>query len=138
MVRPPMIVTHEGGKKFAIQVRDHRLLVDQPVSAGGEDAAPMPLELLGSAVGSCVALYVQQFCEARGLAYEGMQVEVRQYGAKDPGRIGRFEVRVKLPEALPERYVAVVERVARSCPAHHTLALGAEVDIAVEQPSGVG
>lgn len=134
-MRTPMIVTHEGGKKFALETRGHRLVVDQPEGAGGEDVGPMPIELLGAALGTCVALYVQQFCEARGLEHTGMRVEVQQYGARDPGRIGRFEVRVKLPEALPERYADVVERVARSCPAHHTLALGAEVDIGVEQPA---
>jgi putative redox protein len=129
-MRPPMVVRHEGGMKFATRIRGHRLVVDQPGPGG--DAGPMPIELLGAALGSCVALYVQQFCESRGLAYEGMGVEVTQHGARDPGRIGRFEVRVKLPEALPARYAEMVERVARSCPAHHTLAMGAEVDIGVE------
>jgi len=64
--RPPMVITHEGGVKFAAQIRGHKLIVDQPVGGGGEDSAPMPLELLGAGLGTCVALYVQQFCHARG------------------------------------------------------------------------
>jgi putative redox protein len=135
MAREPMVVTHEGGKKFATQIRGHRVVVDQPAGAGGEDAAPMPLELLGAGLGSCVALYVQQFCEARELAHEGMRVEVWQRGAREPNRIGTFEVRVTLPEALPARYAEAIQRVARSCPAHHTLVEGAEVQISVESPA---
>jgi putative redox protein len=131
MPRAPLVVTHEGGMKFATQIRGHRLIVDQPVGAGA-DEGPMPIELLGASLGSCVALYVQQFCHSRGLPYEGMRVEVEQFGAQNPGRVGRFGVRVKLPEALPPHYAAMVERVAQSCPAHHTLAHGAEVDVAVE------
>jgi putative redox protein len=130
--RPPMVITHEGGVKFAAQIRDHRVMVDQPQGGGGEDSAPMPLELLGASLGTCVALYVQQFCHARGLPYEGMRVEVEPRGAQ--GRIGRFDVRVVMPEPLPPQYAQLLERVAQSCPAHNTLAHGAEVAVAIQQP----
>lgn len=139
MAKEPMVVTHEGGLKFATEIRGHRVVVDQPAGAGGADEGPMPLELLGASLGSCVALYVRQFCESRGLDYEGMRVEVQQRGARDPNRIGLFEVRVVLPVELPPHYGEMVERVARSCPAHHTLAHGAEVAIAVEvEPAVTG
>lgn len=134
--RPPMVITHEGGVKFAAQIRQHRLMVDQPLRGGGDDSAPMPLELLGAALGTCVALYVQQFCHARGLKYEGMRVEVDPQGAQ--GRIGRFDVRVVLPEALPPQYEQMLERVAKSCPAHNTLAHGAEVVVEIQHPAQVG
>jgi uncharacterized OsmC-like protein len=131
-----MVITHEGGVKFAAQIRQHRLMVDQPLRGGGDDSAPMPLELLGAALGTCVALYVQQFCHARGLKYEGMRVEVDPQGAQ--GRIGRFDVRVVLPEALPPQYEQMLERVAKSCPAHNTLAHGAEVVVEIQHPAQVG
>jgi len=134
--RPPMVITHEGGVKFAAQIRGHRVLVDQPAAGGGEDSAPMPLELLGASLGTCVALYVQQFCQARGLPYAGMRVEVDSRGAQ--GRIGQFDVRVTLPEALPAHYAQMLERVARSCPAHNTLVHGAEVAVQIEAPVPVG
>ena len=82
--RQPITVTHEGGVKFAAQIRAHRVLVDQPVRGGGEDSAPTPLELLGASLGTCVALYVQQYCDSRGLPYAGMSVEVEQLGATNP------------------------------------------------------
>jgi putative redox protein len=130
-----MIITHEGGVKFAAQIRGHRVVVDQPASGGGQDSGPMPIELLGASLGTCVALYVQQFCHARSLPYAGMRVEVDPRGAH--GRIGRFDVRVVLPEALPPHYAQMLERVARSCPAHNTLTQGAEVAVTIEQPAAV-
>lgn len=129
--RGAMVVTHEGGLKFATQIRGHRLVVDQPAGVG-EDAGPMPLELLGASLGTCVALYVQQFCHARGLDYEGLRVEVEPYGAQNPSRIGQFAVRVLLPGALPPQYAGMLERVARSCPAHNTLTHGAEMTLEIE------
>jgi uncharacterized OsmC-like protein len=136
-VRVPLVITHEGGLKFAAQVRSHRILVDQPLVAGGEDAGPMPIELLGVSLGTCVALYVQQFCESRRLAYDGMRVEVEQHSARNPNRIGEFIVRVVLPGEIPDQYAALLERVAASCPAHHTLAMGATVNVQIETVAAV-
>lgn len=132
--RDPIVVTHDGGLRFAAQVRSHRVLVDQPRGAGGLDSAPMPIEMLGVSLGTCIALYVQQFCQARGLSTEGMRVEVDQVGARNPNRVGEFIVRVILSEPLPPPYAEMLERVARSCPAHHTLEHGAEVSIRIETP----
>lgn len=131
-VRQPIVVTHEGGVRFVAQVRSHRVLVDQPRHAGGDDAGPAPIELLGASLGTCVALYVQQFCHARGLPTDGMRVEVDTVGAANPNRIGRFTVRVSLPTQLPPHYAEMIERVARSCPAHNTLGHGAEVVVSIE------
>jgi uncharacterized OsmC-like protein len=133
--RAPIVVTHEQGVRFAPQIGSHRIVVDQPVRGGGEDSGPSPIELLGTALGTCVALYVQQFCHARELPYDGLRVEVEQQGATNPARIGRFVVRVMLETELPEHYAAMLERVARSCPAHGTLAHGAEVTVLIETPT---
>lgn len=136
--RQPIVVTHEGGLRFAAQVRSHRLIVDQPASAGGQDAGPMPVELLGVSLATCVALYAQQFCHVRNLPYEGLRVELDQHGARNPNRVREFLLRVQLPHALPAQYVESFERAIRSCPAHHTLAHGAAVSIEVEVPESAG
>ena len=132
----PIVVTHDGGVKFTAQVRSHRITVDQSYRGGGTDSAPSPIELLGTALGTCVALYVQQFCSARSLPCQGMRIEVDQHHAANPTRIGRFTVRVILPGGLPRSYVAMLERVARSCPAHNTLTMGAEVDVEIQAAGG--
>ena len=136
--RSPIVVTHDGGVKFSAQIRTHRVIVDQPIRGGGEDAGPAPIELLGASLGTCVAQYVQQFCHALGLPYDGMRVEVEQHGAGNPNRIGTFVVRVLLAHELPEEYAAMLERVARSCPAHNTLVNGAEVQVTIETESTAG
>lgn len=135
--RPAMVITHEGGLRFVAQVRSHRIVVDQPSHAGGDDAGPMPVELLGASLGTCIALYVKQFCQSRGLPYDGMRVELEQHGAQNPNRIGEFVVRVVLPTALPEHYATLLERVVKSCPAHNTLEHGAAVKVTIETAGAV-
>jgi uncharacterized OsmC-like protein len=137
VVRAPLVITHESGLKFAAQVRSHRVVVDQPLGAGGDDAGPMPIELLGVSLGTCIALYVQQFCESRGVAYDGMRVEVEQHHVRNPSRIGDFKVRVVLPTELPAHHAALLERVATSCPAHNTLEMGAAVAVRIETGAAV-
>ena len=132
--KQPIVVTHDGGKRFLAKVGNHVLTLDQPVHAGGEDTGPSPVQLLGVSLGACVALYVQQYCESRKLPYEGMRVEVAQYGERNPNRIGQFSVRVMLPHELPLDHADKLEVVARSCPAHNTLDRGAAIDLEIEAP----
>jgi uncharacterized OsmC-like protein len=134
----PIVVTHERGVRFSAQIRQHRVAVDQPARAGGEDTAPTPIELLGASLGTCIAFYVQQYLRARSLPFEGLRVEVQQHSAKDPARIGWFEARVILPGDLPAHHLELLDRVARSCPAHGTLVHGADVDVRLEVASPVG
>lgn len=135
--RPPIVVTHMAGAAFAAQVRSHRVVVDQPLRSGGADTGPTPIELLGVSLGTCVALYVQQFCHARALPYEGLRIEVEPHSGSTPGRIERFVVRVILGSELPEHYVAMLERVAQSCPAHNTLTHGVDMAVLIEQAVAV-
>jgi putative redox protein len=134
---PPIVVTHEDGVRFAAQIRSHRIVVDQPREAGGEDAGPMPLELIATSLGTCVALYAKQFLGSRGLPYAGMRVEVGQRGASNPNRIAEFDIRVILPMPLPPGNAEMLDRVVRSCPAHHTLTHTPRVEIAIETASPV-
>src|SRR6476620_624217 len=120
----PIVVRHTGGTRFVARARSHEIVTDQTQRSGGAYSGATPLELLGAALGSCMALYVQQFCEVRDLPYVGMKVEVRQKNEKGPNRVGEFSVKVVLPQELPEQYMSVLERVVQSCPVHNTLLAG--------------
>ena len=95
----------------------------------------MPLELIGAALGSCIALYVQRFLHVRNLPYHGMRVEVEQHKAGNPNRIGAFVARVVLPAPLPAAYVGLLERVPRNCPAYETLTHRSQVLVTIETPT---
>src|SRR5687768_4260382 len=115
------VVTHEGGLKLVADVRGHRVPTDQPIKAGGVDSAPMPLDLIGAALATCIGLAVVQFCAARALSTDGFQVELSQRTARDPYRVDRYDIAVRLPLDFPERYRDAVTRVARTCAAFNTL-----------------
>ncbi len=127
----PVTVTWDGGVRFSADIRGHKLTVDQPPQGGGQDAGPMPLELMPAALGTCVALFVQQFLATRGLDATGMEVQVFSGGAANPHRIGMFEVTVSIPKGVPEQYRDAVRRAAESCTVHHTLTHRPEIKVEV-------
>jgi uncharacterized OsmC-like protein len=134
----PIVVSWNGGVRFTADIRGHKVTVDQPQRGGGEDSAPMPLELVPTALGTCVALYVQQFLATRGLDPAGMTVEVNAVGAPNPNRIARFEVDVKIPGGVPEKYREAVKRAAEGCTVHHTLTHGPEIAVTVVEGAAAG
>ena len=128
-------ITHEGGLAFSASVRGHRILTDQPLAAGGQDSAASPLELLGAALGTCIGLYVTQFCNARDLSTDGLRVEVIGEKAKIPYRMGRFDVQLTLPTDFPGVLQDAVERVARTCAVHNTLMNSPEINLEITRAS---
>ena len=133
-VSAPIVVTHESGVRFAIQIRSHELIVDQTLAGGGCDSAPTPIELLGASLGSCIAHYLHHFFHTRGLPADGIRVEVTQTSADDPSRVESFLARVHLPADVPPRYLPLLQRVIDACPAHNTLSMGAKVGVKFEAP----
>jgi hypothetical protein len=67
-----------------------------------------------------------------------MRVEVDSVSAASPHRIGELVVRVQVPADLSPHMLVLLERAATSCPAHHTLQLGAKISVRVEAPAPVG
>lgn len=133
----PIVVTRQAGLRFVAHVGFHELIMDQPVSGGGEDAGPSPLDLFGVGLGGCVALYVHKFLETRHLADAGFRVEVSQTTARNPYRIGRFDVRILVGDAVPAVYHPMIEAAARVCPAYNTLARSADIVITISAPAPV-
>ena len=124
-------IVHEGGLAFSASMRGHRVLTDQPTSLGGEDRGTTPLELIGAALGTCIALYVVQFCNARQISSAGLRVGVTSHKAKTPYRIGRYDVQLTLPAELPLELYERARRAAESCAVHNTLMHAPEIGISI-------
>jgi putative redox protein len=129
-MRNELAVTHEGGTRFRIRVRDHELVVDQPESGGGGDAAPTPTELFIASMASCAAFYGRTYLSRRGLP-DRVDVIVRWEVVPKPNRVGRMELVVTAPGVPPDRLEAF-HRVLEGCLVHQTVKLGCDVDIHID------
>ena len=124
-------VTRRSGLEFGVRVRGHVITADMSVKDGGGDAGPSPAELTAGALGACVAMMVQSYCNRHG--YEGnVEVNLTLELADSPKRIGAIVVDVELPESVPEERKDAIRRMAEKCPIHETFRNPPRVDIEIE------
>ena len=126
-------VRHEIDDRFAIDVRGHRLYVDQPVADGGGDSAPTPTELLIASLASCVGFYARRYLARHDLPFDGLTVSASYTMASGPARVGHVDVCISVPEAVPAERRASLLAVASHCTVHNTLIDGPMIRVALAE-----
>jgi putative redox protein len=106
--------------RHTLRVRDHELVVDERVDAGGLDAGPDPQEMLAASLASCTAVTMEMYAQRKGWEIGEVEVEV-QYSPAERGSPTRFELVLRLPEGLPAEQVERLRVIAAKCPVHRTL-----------------
>jgi putative redox protein len=122
--------TRVGKFQQEIAIGPHRLLADEPTSAGGPDSGPSPYDVLTAALGACTAITVRLYADRKGLPLERVRVNLRhdKIHANDcsecetrEGRIDRIERVIDLEGPLDDAARAKLLEIADKCPVHRTL-----------------
>jgi putative redox protein len=123
----------------------HRLVADEPVSAGGSDAGPDPYDYLLSSLGVCTSMTVGLYARRKQWPLENIIVSLwhSRIHAKDceecetkDGMLDRIETKIELTGSLTAEQHAKLMEIAAKCPVHRTLK--SEIDIrlrAAKKPS---
>ncbi|MEU9247731.1 OsmC family protein [Streptomyces sp. NPDC048385] len=115
-------VVHVERDTYTVDVRGHRLQVDQPPEAGGTDTAPTPTELFAASLATCVAFYAGRYLHRHGLPRTGLRVRTEFTMSTDgPARVAALRVVIEPPPELPEQRRAGLLAVASHCTVHNTL-----------------
>ena len=109
------------GLNHQLELRVHRLVVDEPPDNGGEDEGPTPLELLAASLASCVAVTLELYARRKGWDLGTLSVQVR-YALPDRGQPTRVELVTRLPSDLSEEQIDRLQAIAAKCPVHRVLA----------------
>lgn len=104
-----------GGKRVIAEFKGFQIPTDQPIKSGGAGSAPAPFDLFLASLGTCAAYYVLDFCDARGIASEGIQVV--QDWERDPSThlVTSIRQEIVLPDGFPAKYEQAVVRAASLC-----------------------
>jgi putative redox protein len=132
-VAPGTVLVVESGegrfKQYLLDGR-HRLIADEPVPAGGEDAGPNPYELLLMSLGACTAMTVRLYARRKQWPLERVAVRLShaRIHAEDcaecetkSGFIDRIEREIELSGPLDAAQRTRLMEIAEMCPVHRTL-----------------
>jgi putative redox protein len=105
----------------------HRLLVDEPLAAGGDDAGPSPTRLLAAGLASCIAVTIEMYAERKGWDVGAVEVEVDV--AYDGFLPSAFDTTIRLPASLDEEQRERLLAVSRKCPVQKVLSGATAVNL---------
>lgn len=130
---PRKVVVQETRKsKFnqIITVGPHRLVADEPVAAGGEDAGPGPYDFLLAGLGACTSMTMRLYADRKSLPLDRVTVTLKhsKVYAKDcaecetrDGMLDQIERDIAIDGALDTEQRKKLMEIADKCPVHRTL-----------------
>ena len=130
--KPADVIVRGNAREFLQEVVSgtHHLRADEPISAGGSDAAPGPYDYLLIALGVCTSMTVGLYARRKGFPLENIVVSLshsrihaedcEECGTKE-GMLDRIDTHIELtgPLALEQR--GKLMEIAAKCPVHRTL-----------------
>src|SRR5205823_11225172 len=144
--KPADVVVRGNASGFLQEIISgaHQLRADEPVSAGGGDAAPGPYDYLLVGLGACTSMTVGLYARSKKWPLENISVSLRhsRIHARDcaecetkNGMLDRIDVEIGLSGALTAEQRAKLLEIAGKCPVHRTLK--SEINIRLRTaPSG--
>jgi putative redox protein len=106
--------THE------IEIRGHKLTVDEPREEGGEDKGATPQELLAASLASCTAITLEMYARRKGWDIGTVEVAC-EYSTPERGAPTHFDLVVRVRSDCNDEQLARLKTIAAKCPVHRTL-----------------
>ncbi len=109
------------GYEHEVEIREHRLIVDETQEGGGGDAGPRPTELLSAALATCTAITLEMYAGRKEWDLGKVEVTV-EYETPRADTAPRLDVRIRIPAELSDEQRERLLVIAGKCPVHRTLA----------------
>jgi len=147
--KAPDIVVRGDVRSFKQEIvaGKHRLVADEPVSAGGGDAGPDPYDYLLISLGVCTSMTVGLYARRKEFPLENVTVSLRhsriyatdceECETKD-GMLDRIDVEIELTGPLTAEQHAKLMEIAAKCPVHRTLTSEINIRLRAADESSVG
>ena len=118
---PQAIARRRQGYEHEIEIREHRLIADEPEDSGGGDQGPRPTELLAASLATCTAITIEMYANRKEWNLGDVEVAV-DFTEGTSGSAPRFEVRIQVPAELDDEQRRRILVIAGKCPVHRALA----------------
>jgi len=125
-----MEVSFPGGVAVEATFQGHTVRTDQP-APNGADSAMSPFDLFFASLATCMGFYALRFCQERGIATEGLRVNLNTARSEDKKRVARVSVELTLPAEFPEKYRDAILRAVDHCAVKRAVLEPPEFEIAI-------
>ena len=127
------VARRRKGYEHEVEIREHRLIVDEPEDVGGGNAGPSPTELLAASLASCAAATIEMYADRKQWELGQVEVSVDWGGEDTTSGTPGFDVKIRIPAELTDEQRERLLVIAGKCPVHRALAAkDVEVNDAVE------
>ncbi len=109
-----------GSFTHRIEIRGHRLTVDESAELGGVDDGPSPQELLAASVASCTAVTMEMYANRKGWDIGHLEVEC-EYETPERGSAAEFNLVLRIPASCSQEQIDRLRMIAAKCPVHRIL-----------------
>jgi putative redox protein len=116
------VARRREGYEHEVEIREHRLIVDEPEGSGGTDAGPTPTELLAASLASCSAVTIEMYADRKQWDLAQLEVSVAWAGEDSSTDKPSFEVKIRVPAELSDEHRERILVIAGKCPVHRALA----------------
>tara|TARA_B100001057_G_scaffold432377_1_gene460470 strand:- start:740 stop:1198 length:459 start_codon:yes stop_codon:yes gene_type:complete len=137
-------VLPEGSMAFT-PIGDHEFVLDQPVTAGGTDKGPTPIDAFLSTISSCLGTISRIVAKQKGITLKKIEFNVSGeidldilLGRSEEGRAGfqsiKIEANLESPDLDDDGKMEFLQEVDRRCPVSETVLNGSSLDITLLEP----
>ena len=99
------------------KMRNHFVVIDEPVKSGGGDTGPTPVEYLLTAIGGCVSMTLRMYAERKGWDLGKIKVIVSQKEELTPQGIKKSLVEeISFEKEISEEQRKRLLVIAGKCP----------------------
>jgi putative redox protein len=116
--------------RTTIQSGNHTYHADEPVSDGGTDTAPTPMQMMLGALGSCMAITARMYALRKGWPLEGVEValDIERFRGKDyadyegdAAFVHEVRDQIVFHGPLDDEQRARLHEIAGRCPVHRVV-----------------
>ena len=126
------LVRRRKGYEHEVEIREHRLIADEPEAKGGSDQGPTPTELLAASLASCTAITIEMYADRKEWDLGQVEVSV-DFTEGDADNPAKFRVEIRSPAQLSDDQRERILTIAHKCPVHKALmANDVEIDDSLE------